>query len=74
MKRAELAREMILSMRIALAQENLHKGDEWLMEVAHPASDLYGKHWSAAGVAAAFAPRYRIALHTRKDPWLKLCQ
>jgi len=56
-KRNKLDRRAILPMRIALTQENLHKGEEWLMEVSHPESGKYGKHWSAANVAEAFAPR-----------------
>ena len=59
-KRAELGRRTVLPMRIALAQENLHKGEEWLMEVSHPESDKYGQHWSAKDIATAFAPRYDL--------------
>lgn len=55
-KRAELGRRMVLPMRIALAQENLHKGDDWLMDVSHPTSSKYGQHWSAEDIATAFAP------------------
>lgn len=56
-KRDALSRRTALPMRIALAQSNLDKGEEWLMEVSHPNSDKYGKHWTAADVASAFAPR-----------------
>lgn len=56
-KRDALNRRTILPMRIALAQSNLEKGEEWLMDVSHPESEKYGQHWSAADVAAAFAPR-----------------
>ena len=44
-------------MRIALAQSNLHKGYDHLMDVSHPKSPNYGKHWSAHEVAEAFAPK-----------------
>lgn len=33
-----------LPIRIGLAEQNLHRGDEILMEVSDPASDRYGKH------------------------------
>lgn len=57
-KRDELSRRTMLPMRIALAQSNLDKGDEWLNDVSHPESKKYGQHWSAADIATAFAPRY----------------
>lgn len=47
----------ILPMRIALAQNNIHKSHDWLMEVSHPESEKFGKHWTAEEVAKAFAPR-----------------
>ena len=47
-----------LPMRIAITQSNLDRGHDWLMEVSHPESNKYGKHWSAEDVAKAFAPRY----------------
>lgn len=43
-------------MRFALAQSNLHKADEFLMEVSHPDSPNFGKHWTAKQVAETFAP------------------
>lgn len=57
-RRDVLDRRAILPMRVALAQSNMDKGHEWLMEVSHPESDKYGKHWTAKDVAQAFAPRY----------------
>ena len=47
----------VLPMRIALTQSNLDKLDEILMEVSHPTSDKYGKHWTPEQVAETFAPR-----------------
>lgn len=44
-----------LPMRIALTQNNLHNAHDWLMDVSHPESDKYGRHWSAEDVANAFA-------------------
>lgn len=43
-------------MRIALAQSNLHKADEFLMDVSNPDSPNFGKHWTAKQVAETFAP------------------
>lgn len=45
-----------LPMRIALSQSNLDRADEFLMDVSHPDSPNFGKHWSAKQVAEAFAP------------------
>ena len=46
----------VLPMRIALTQSNLHRADEFLMEVSHPDSPNFGKHWTAKQVAETFAP------------------
>jgi tripeptidyl-peptidase-1 len=62
-RRAELSNSAILPMRIALTQSNLEKGHQWLMDVSHPSSEKYGRHWSAEEVAQAFAPRYSTTLH-----------
>ncbi|KJA23154.1 hypothetical protein HYPSUDRAFT_40323 [Hypholoma sublateritium FD-334 SS-4] len=43
-------------LRIALTQQNLHALPDKLLAVANPESPTYGAHWSAADVAAAFAP------------------
>lgn len=48
--------EAILPVRIALAQNNLDKGHEYLMDVSHPHSPNYGKHWTADEVIDAFRP------------------
>lgn len=57
-RRDVLDRRAILPMRIALTQSNLDRGHEWLMDVSHPDSKNYGRHWKADDVAQAFAPRY----------------
>lgn len=54
----KLDRRAILPMRIGLTQSNLEKGHDWLMDVSHPESDSYGKHWTVDQIAEAFAPRY----------------
>ncbi|KAF4552344.1 Pro-kumamolisin activation domain-containing protein 3 [Elsinoe fawcettii] len=55
-RQQELDRNAILPMRIALAQENLDKAYEHLMDISHPESANYGKHWSPKQVAETFAP------------------
>jgi tripeptidyl-peptidase-1 len=46
----------VLTFRFGLAQNNLDKLEEFLNEVAHPDSPLYGAHWSADRIANTFAP------------------
>ncbi|KAK5163923.1 uncharacterized protein LTR77_010318 [Saxophila tyrrhenica] len=43
-------------MRIALRQNNLEYGHDHLMDVSHPSSSNYGKHWSAGEAHDYFAP------------------
>ncbi|KAE9408682.1 subtilisin-like protein [Gymnopus androsaceus JB14] len=45
-----------IPLRFGLKQSNTHRIDEYLYDVSHPSSANYGKHWTAAQVAAAFAP------------------
>jgi tripeptidyl-peptidase-1 len=45
-----------LTIRIGLAQQNLHDLEEALMSVANPDSPTYGQHWSSKRVAEYFAP------------------
>ena len=63
-KRDALDRRTIMPMRVGLAQSNLDKGFDWLMEVSSPESPRFGKHWSGKQVAEAFAPR-SVYLQTR---------
>ena len=46
----------VLPMRFGLAQQNLHRVEELLMEVSHPESPSYGKHYTAAEIVDTFAP------------------
>lgn len=46
----------VLPMRIALTQGSLDKGYDHLMDVSHPESANFGKHWTAKQVAETFAP------------------
>src|SRR3569833_281454 len=50
-------RSSVLPLRIGLAQQTLHRGEEFLNEVAHPDSAQYGQHWSKAKVVETFAPK-----------------
>ncbi|KAE9372810.1 tripeptidyl peptidase-like protein [Stipitochalara longipes BDJ] len=45
-----------IPVRIGLAQQNLHRAEEFINQVAHPDSADYGKHWSKEKVADMFAP------------------
>ena len=49
-KGVELHEGTILPMRIGLIQNNLDNGYDLLMDVSHPSSKNYGKHWSAQKV------------------------
>jgi len=46
----------ILPVQIGLAQQNLHRAEEFINEVAHPDSARYGQHWSKEKVVETFAP------------------
>jgi len=51
-----LAPDVMLPMRFGLQQQNIHRLEELLLEVSHPDSANYGKHWSPAQLAETFAP------------------
>lgn len=55
-KRGRVRPEAILPIRIGMTQRNLDKGHEFLMDVSHPASPNYGKHWSIDQVIETFQP------------------
>jgi tripeptidyl-peptidase-1 len=67
-KRAPLAESQVLPMKIALSQSNLDKLDDMLMQVSHPESDKYGKHWNAKEIAEAFAPSHETVRAVKE--WL----
>lgn len=46
----------VLPLRIGLAQSNMHKLESYLMDVSHPDSDSYGRHWTPKQIADTFAP------------------
>jgi tripeptidyl-peptidase I len=48
--------DTILPLRIGLAQNNIDRIEELLLDVSHPTSPNYGNHWSASKVAETFRP------------------
>lgn len=48
----------VLPIRIALKQQNLEHAEKYIMDVSHPESDNFGKHWSPEQVMKTFRPRY----------------
>jgi hypothetical protein len=56
-KRARLAGDQLLPLRIGLSQRNLERGEEILDSVSNPASKRYGAYFSAQQVAEMFRPR-----------------
>ncbi|KAJ6179418.1 hypothetical protein N7519_009879 [Penicillium mononematosum] len=55
-KGERIKRDSVLPVRIGLTQNNLEKGDEYLMAVSDPNSAKYGQYWSAEEVHELFAP------------------
>lgn len=55
-KRARAPPTDVFEMRVGLAQRNLDRGHDLLMDVSDPRSANYGRHWTAEEVARAFAP------------------
>ncbi|KAL6301121.1 peptidase S8/S53 domain-containing protein [Sparassis latifolia] len=53
-RRAESS--VVLPLRIGLAQSNLDNLETFVLDVSHPDSPNYGKHWSAKQVADTFRP------------------
>ena len=53
-----------INLRIGLAQQNLHRADEFMNEVAHPESEFYGRFWSPQKVVEMFAPSTDTVLET----------
>ncbi|KAJ5389262.1 Rattus norvegicus CLN2 is a lysosomal protease Precursor [Penicillium cataractarum] len=55
--------ESLLLVRIGLKQNNLHRANEYLLDVSHPQSSNYGKYWSADRIIDTFSPSdHTIAL------------
>lgn len=56
-RHSRLHPESVFPVRIGLAQQNLHRAEEYINEVSHPESKHYGQHWSSQKVMETFAPR-----------------
>ncbi|KAI0633976.1 subtilisin-like protein [Trametes polyzona] len=48
--------DMVLPLSVGLVQSNLEHLETYLMDVSHPDSPNYSKHWTPAQVADAFRP------------------
>ena len=48
--------DLILPLRIGLAQPNLENIEAYLLDVSHPSSPNYGKHWTPGRIAETFRP------------------
>ncbi|KAJ5787152.1 Peptidase S8/S53 subtilisin/kexin/sedolisin [Penicillium paradoxum] len=68
-KGQRIKRDSVLPVRIGLAQNNLEKGDEYLMAVSDPSSSKYGQYWSAEEVHDMFAPSKETVDSVRQ--WLE---
>ncbi|TAQ88300.1 hypothetical protein B7494_g3398 [Chlorociboria aeruginascens] len=55
-KRERIAADVLLPMRIGLTQRNLEQGYDLLMDVSHPESENYAKHWTSEEVIEMFSP------------------
>ncbi|KAM0816600.1 putative Peptidase S53 domain-containing protein [Seiridium cardinale] len=56
LKRSKPDQRLQLPMRIGLKQSNLDQAPQWLMDVSHPKSEKYGKHWTSEEITEAFKP------------------
>ncbi|TWU74836.1 hypothetical protein ED733_000519 [Metarhizium rileyi] len=55
-KRAAADADTRVPVRVALKQQNLHKGMDYLMDVSDPTSKNYGKHYTQDQVVDLFSP------------------
>ncbi|KAF3928657.1 Aorsin [Arthrobotrys entomopaga] len=53
---SRLGGDLLLPVKIGLTQANLHRGEELLLQVSHPESPSYGKHWTQEQVREMFSP------------------
>lgn len=68
LKRDRLSSNVVLPMRIGLKQQNLDRGHDYLMDVSHPESENYAKHWTPEEIIDMFAPA-QATIDTVKE-WL----
>ena len=55
-KKDRVSHDAVLPVRVGLAQSNLDKAHDHLMDVSDPTSPNYGKHWTSEQVIKAFQP------------------
>lgn len=55
-KRTRIDTNRVLPVRIGLSQTQMDEAYDLLMDVSHPESKNYGKHWTPEQVNTAFAP------------------
>lgn len=67
-KRTRADPNELLPVRIGLTQSNLHRAEEYILDVSDPSSPNFGKHWSAEKVANTFAPTKKT--HDEVTYWL----
>ncbi|KAL2067873.1 hypothetical protein VTL71DRAFT_15971 [Oculimacula yallundae] len=67
-KREHISSSTILPMRIGLKQQDLENGHDYLMDISHPESPNYGKHWTAEEVIHRFSPEQKTVEAVTK--WL----
>jgi tripeptidyl-peptidase I len=48
----KLSRDTVIPISIGLTQSSVDKGYEFLMDVSHPESENFGKHWSMEKVVS----------------------
>jgi tripeptidyl-peptidase-1 len=68
-KRSRIHEDATIPVKIGLAQQNLHRAEEFINQVSHPESPQYGKHWTAKEVADMFAPSKESVLAVKT--WLE---
>jgi tripeptidyl-peptidase I len=59
----------MISMSIALAQQNIDSAAEWLMEVSNPKFPNFSRYWSAAEIVEKFSPSQEALINVVK--WLE---
>jgi tripeptidyl-peptidase-1 len=67
-KQGRVSKDVVLPVRIGLAQNNLEKGHSYLMDVSNPKSANYAQYWSAEKVHDTFAPSKEAVDEVKK--WL----
>lgn len=68
-KRGKIQSHAILPIRIGIAQSNLDRAHDFLMDVSDPSSSNYGKHWTDEEITEKFKPSEESIEHVYK--WLE---